>query len=86
MDIIISRGYHAEIHPVTTDDDYILLLHRIPYPKGQTSGPVNGRPVFIQHGFAESSADWVLLPSEKSLGDTKTNLYEVYFIFIKHAV
>jgi len=73
VEIIVSRGYHAEMHPVTTDDDYILMLHRIPYPKGRTSGPVTGRPVFVQHGFGESSADWVLLPSDKSLGEINKN-------------
>ncbi len=78
MDIIISRGYYAEIHKVTTEDNYILLLHRIPYPKGQTSGPVNGRPVFIQHGFAQSSANFVLLPSEKSLGKTANEYLKIY--------
>jgi len=43
------------VHPVTTDDGYIILLHRIPYPKGVKSGPT-GRPVLIQHGLVESSA------------------------------
>jgi len=51
-------------------------LHRIiPYPKGKTSGPVNGRPVFIQHGIGESSADWVLLPSKKALGEIKKSRF-----------
>ena len=73
MEIIISRGYHAEMHPVTTDDGYILMLHRIPYPKARNSGPT-GQPVFILHGIPDSSADWVLLPTEKSLGKKdKTN-------------
>jgi len=59
------------MYPVTTDDGYILMLHRIPYPKGQNSGST-GRPVLIQHGFLESSADWVLNPSEESLGKIET--------------
>jgi len=56
------------MHPVTTDDGYILMLHRIPYPKGRNSGPT-GRPVFILHGFALSSAVFVILPSKKALGN-----------------
>ena len=77
MEIIISRGYHAEMHPVTTDDGYILMLHRIPYPKARNSGPT-GQPVFILHGIPDSSADWVLLPTEKSLGTTIDELYLYY--------
>ncbi len=68
-----------EMHQVTTEDGYILMLHRIPYPKGQNSGPI-GRPVLLQHGVIESSADWVLNPSEKSLGKLY-RLTESPFIF-----
>lgn len=82
--IIIERGYHAETHLVTTEDGYILMIHRIPYPKGRSYGPT-GLPVFIHHGIAESSADWLLLPSNKSLGNNSYNLriyYSYYYNFI----
>ena len=52
---------------MTTDDGYIIMLHRILYPKGIESGPT-GRPVLIQHGLVESSADWLLNLTEKSIG------------------
>ena len=65
----MDRGYHIEMHPVTTEDGYILMLHRIPYPKGRNSGPT-GRPVFILHGLVLSSAVFVLLPSKKALGNS----------------
>ena len=81
MEIIISRGYHAEMHPVTTDDGYILMLHRIPYPKARNSGPT-GQPVFILHGIPDSSADWVLLPTEKSLGTTIRRIIFALLILI----
>ncbi len=45
------------------------MIHRIPYPKGRSYGPT-GLPVFLHHGIAESSADWLLLPSNKSLGNS----------------
>jgi len=89
VEIIINRGYHAEMHPITTDDDYILMLHRIPYPKGRKSGPT-GSPVLIPHGLAESSADWLFLPSNKSLGKlwwiliTATLNNNTIFLYFKH--
>jgi lysosomal acid lipase/cholesteryl ester hydrolase len=38
---------------VTTDDGYILEMHRIP-------SKTAAKPVFLQHGVFESSADWVI--------------------------
>ncbi|XP_046448187.1 gastric triacylglycerol lipase-like [Daphnia pulex] len=61
--IIEKRGYPVEIHQVTTDDGYILDLHRI--PAKSSSGPK--QVVFLQHGVAESSATWLVNPSSRSL-------------------
>ena len=55
-----------------TDDGYMVMLHRIPYQKGRNSGPT-GRPILIQNGLLGSSADFILLPSEKSLGKIEKN-------------
>ena len=41
-------GYPAEEHSVTTEDGYILAMHRIPNP--------GGYPVFLGHCFLCSSA------------------------------
>merc|ERR1711971_243409 len=58
-------GYNVEEHWVTTDDGYILGLHRIPHGRGETSSP---RPVvYLQHCLTCSSAIWVFGPPEKSL-------------------
>uniref|UniRef100_A0A914WPK3 Lipase n=1 Tax=Plectus sambesii TaxID=2011161 RepID=A0A914WPK3_9BILA len=64
--IIQHWGYPAERHQVTTDDGYILELHRVPYGKG--SSPGGNRPVvFLQHGLECSSSNWVTnLPSESA--------------------
>lgn len=69
VEIIINRGYQAQAHSVTTEDGYILEVHRIPRARGQSAsaGPT-GRPVFIQHGFLGSSADWLLGPNNRALG------------------
>jgi lysosomal acid lipase/cholesteryl ester hydrolase len=53
-------GYPAETHFVTTVDGYILQVHRIPQP----GGPV----IMLQHGSLSSSADWILMGLEKSIG------------------
>ena len=60
-----------ETHIATTDDGYILTMHRIPYSKNNpdsldsnTTRPV----VFVQHGLLCSSADFVLSDPPKALG------------------
>ncbi|XP_014226292.1 lipase 3-like isoform X1 [Trichogramma pretiosum] len=52
-ELIRDSGYNFEAHEVTTEDGYILTLHRIP-------GPPNAPIVFLQHGITESSSCWVL--------------------------
>lgn len=65
--ILLSEGYPAEIHSVTTPDGYILTMHRIPYGKQNTDA--ENRPVvFLQHGLLCSSADWVVATPTKGLG------------------
>jgi len=65
--ILLSEGYPAEIHYVTTADGYILTMHRIPYGKQNTDA--ENRPVvFLQHGLLCSSADWVVATPTKGLG------------------
>ncbi|XP_017840863.2 lipase 3 isoform X2 [Drosophila busckii] len=58
--LIKKYGYPAENHTVTTDDGYILTLHRIARP-GAT-------PVLLVHGLLDSSATWVMMGPNKGLG------------------
>ena len=54
---------------MTTEDGYILRLHRIPYGKKSAKKEGEKRPaVLVQHGILSSSADWVLAIPEKALG------------------
>ncbi|RXG72375.1 Lipase 3 [Armadillidium vulgare] len=66
-EIIQSFGYPAETHHVTTEDGYILELHRIPYGINGPSEEV--RPVaFLQHGLLSSSFDWISDKPDRALG------------------
>jgi len=67
-ELIRQAGYPAETHYVTTQDGYILAMHRIPH--GITNGEDDiTRPViFVQHGLLCSSADWVMPTPSKGLG------------------
>ncbi len=68
VDIIHLRGYPVEVHHVTTQDGYILELHRIPTsPKSQLTGP-GRRAVFLQHGIFASDFVWVTAKTENALG------------------
>ncbi|XP_069194758.1 lipase 3 [Procambarus clarkii] len=65
-ELIEAFGYPVEIHHVTTEDGYILELHRIPYG---LSGPSSDRPpVYLQHGLVSSSADWIMNSADEALG------------------
>jgi len=59
-EIIEAMGFRCDVHKVTTDDGYILTMHRL----GEGVGPV----VFLQHGLLCSSVDWVLGARDKALG------------------
>lgn len=64
--LIIKYGFPFENHTVTTEDGYLLELHRIPY--GRKKGNNQKRaPVLIIPGTGCSSADWVNT-GENSLG------------------
>lgn len=56
-------GYPFEEHNVTTEDGYILTLHRIPCKKKCTS-----EVIFLMHGLVDSSDTWILQGPNKSLG------------------
>merc|ERR1719430_1633951 len=59
-DLIRYWGYQVEEHYVTTEDGYILGLHRI--PASSDSAPV----VYLQHGLTSSSSSWTFGPPSKS--------------------
>ena len=63
-------GYPAERHTVTTDDEYILMMHRIPYGRTARGAPSSApKPVvFLQYGLIASSSNWVVNLRDQSLG------------------
>lgn len=50
-EIIRRHGFPVEIHYVTSEDGYILELHRIPHCDKFPPGKGPKLPVFIQHGI-----------------------------------
>ena len=59
-EMVAEAGYPVETHVVTTDDGYLLRVHRIPGGKlGEDDDRGPRSPVFLQHGLLSSSADWV---------------------------
>lgn len=64
--IVAKYGYPIEVHEVTTEDGYILQLHRIPY--GRECGPAAGKKViWLQHGLLCDSSNYVVAGVNKSL-------------------
>merc|ERR1711962_217658 len=75
--LLAYYGYGCEIHKVTTDDGYILTLHRI-LPKNSTVAGT-GIPVLLQHGLLSSSSTWIMNYPNKALGYILTELgYDVW--------
>ncbi|OXU23413.1 hypothetical protein TSAR_002183 [Trichomalopsis sarcophagae] len=66
ISLVSRHGYPAEDHQITTEDGYVLHVHRIPgSPK---SPPAPGKPVvYIQHGILGASVLFVLGGPDKDL-------------------
>lgn len=62
-----STGYNVEEHDLTTDDGYILTVHRMPGSPKSPIGP-NKPVVLLIHGLLAASDVWVLRGPDKDLG------------------
>ena len=79
VQIIINRGYPAAIYQVTTEDLYILELHRIPYGR-KKSKQTPGKPVLLVHPFGGSSSSYVISETNRSLGKSWICRFIKWFI------
>ena len=59
VQIIESRGFIAKSYYVTTDDGYVLTLHRIVNPL-LINKTLKLKPVILQHGLIASSTDFII--------------------------
>nr|XP_021181586.2 lipase 3 [Helicoverpa armigera] len=60
--LIRKYRYPVEVHSVTTEDGYILEMHRIPHGRDANNDPNQRRTVvFVMHGLLSSSADFVIM-------------------------
>ncbi|CAG5057873.1 unnamed protein product [Parnassius apollo] len=70
--LITAAGYPAERHRATTPDGYVLQMHRIPAGRrtSRRSGPSGKgkKVVLLVHGLIGSSADFVIMGPDRSLG------------------
>ena len=66
-DLVKPHGYNVETHNVTTDDGYILTVHRI--SAGPKSPVAPNKPVVLFiHGLLAASDIWVIRGPDKDLG------------------
>uniref|UniRef100_A0A6G1SDP3 Gastric triacylglycerol lipase n=1 Tax=Aceria tosichella TaxID=561515 RepID=A0A6G1SDP3_9ACAR len=59
-EFIRSRGFIPEIHYVTTQDNYIITLHRIINPLVPNGLRSRLKPVLLQHGLFTSSFNFII--------------------------
>ncbi|RLN48850.1 hypothetical protein BBJ28_00003116 [Nothophytophthora sp. Chile5] len=63
MEIVAARGYAVEEHKVTTSDDYILTMYRLPKTyaesKANATAAANKPAVYLIHGLLDSSFTFV---------------------------
>lgn len=74
--LIAFHGYKAESHTITTEDGYILTVHRIPNIRSEVS---SRKTVLLHHGLLGSSAEWVIPGPGKGLAYTLSDAgYDVW--------
>lgn len=66
IEMIKHRGYRAEAHRVTTEDSYVLELHRI-LPAASTSEKKPRKVVYLHHGMVLDGHIWIVNSNENSL-------------------
>ena len=83
-EIIENHGYPTEVHDIGTRDGYILGLHRIVGGRSLRKRPLENseesierniaikKAVLLLHGFAGSSADYVIGGPDAGLGNCKS--------------
>lgn len=65
--MIEKYGYNGEVHSVTTEDGYILQMHRI--SSGPKCPPQKGKKVcLLMHGLKAQSSEWVVSGPERAFG------------------
>ncbi|TDG48662.1 hypothetical protein AWZ03_004991 [Drosophila navojoa] len=60
LQLLARHSYPGELHAVTTEDKYVLQMHRIARP--------GASPVLLMHGLLDSSATWIMMGPHSGLG------------------
>lgn len=67
--MIEKFGYPVEVYKATTEDGYILELHRIPHGIKDDADKTKA-VIYLQHPLFSSSAEFVYTTPEKGLGNS----------------
>lgn len=65
--MIENSGYPAELHSVTTEDNYVLSVHRIPLREPSQ------KVVLLMHGLHCTAAEFIVTGRSSSLGKKLTS-------------
>lgn len=65
-EIIESRGFKCEVHTVTTNDGFVITLHRIINPLAKRLD-IASSPVLLAHGLFSQSTHWLVASDDGHL-------------------
>ncbi|KAM8716820.1 hypothetical protein ACLKA7_003657 [Drosophila subpalustris] len=60
LQLLAKYKYPGEVHTVTTEDQYVLQMHRMPRPRA--------KPVLLMHGLQDTSSSWIIMGPQSGLG------------------
>ena len=64
--ICLENGFNSEHYTVTTSDDYILSLYRIPGMVGEEKSDTPKPAVLMMHGQDSDMMEWVLNDADRA--------------------
>lgn len=82
--MVKNRGYPVEAYETVSPDDYRIVIHRIPGPKGALLNETKenpGKPVLLGHDLGHSAHNWIMNDDELSLAfNLAEEGYDVWLI------
>lgn len=71
LKMVQEEGLQLENHSVTTENGYILNMHRLPNPN-------RTKVMFLMHGLISASSCYIVKPKQQSAGNEHISIQHTY--------